>query len=150
MREQGLGSRALLAPHLIQNTLLLGSVREAFLPVAHAMHKAYQRGDVDRALLYALLGYDLALPHAATNLEAVFRKLDAGWRVRLALHATADVDAEYRGFLRHRLSVEKSEKLKRQYGELHLDGRHGVTQNFTRAKAIFESCRPAEVAAFLG
>ena len=140
----------MLSPLLVQNAVLLESVKEAFQPLTHRMHEAYRRGEVDRTLVYALLSYDLGLPYMTKNLQRVFEQLHGKWRSRIAWHRQSVVDEAYVRFVKAELSVSPQDSFKVAYGEMLLEGTYGVAANHRMARAVFETCSSKEVAVHLG
>lgn len=140
----------MLSPLLIQNAVLLESVKEAFQPLTHRMHEAYRRHEVDRTLVYALLSYDLGLPYMTKNLQIVFEKLFAYWKSRIAWHRRSVVDQSYVRFVKQELSISSQSSFKVAYGKMLLEGTHGVAVNRPMARSVFETCDNKEVAVYLG
>ena len=140
----------MLSPLLVQNAVLLESVKEAFQSLTHRMHEAYRRHEVDRTLVYALLSYDLGLPYMTKNLGIVFEKLFGKWESRIAWHRRSVVDQAYVRFVKQELSLSSQDSFKVAYGKMLLEGTHGVAANRPLARTVFETCNSKEVALYLG
>ena len=140
----------MLSPLLVQNAVLLESVKEAFQPLTRRIHEAYRRQEVDRTLVYALLSYDLGLPYMAKNLKIVFERLFGKWESRIAWHRRSVVDEAYVYFVKQELSIASQDSFKMAYGKMLLEGTHGVRMNLPMARTIFQTCNNKEAVLSLG